>query len=166
MQNDINKYFQIYDDGIPIVRFPPRLEGDVKNEVFINPAKIQRPIPVVDELSDGMQKNITQSLRLHVTLQVWKMLVMMRMESLIFCLLVQRNENEKNQKENSIKNQKRNQKLNENKSVNKNDILKEEHQQLFQYVLIKEISLLIHLYYTYIVPKRTTRGIYRAQLRF
>ena len=82
---------------------------------------------MVDELSEGKQKNIIQSSRFDVTLQVWKMLVMMRMESPIFCLLVQRNENEKNQKENSIKNQKRNQKLNENKSVNKNDILKEEH---------------------------------------
>ena len=52
---------------------------------------------------------------------------MMRMESPIFCPLVQRKEREKNQKENPVKNLKLNQKLNGNKSVLKKYNLKDKH---------------------------------------
>ena len=38
------------EDGSPIVRFPARHEGEVKDEVFIPPAEVKVHIPVVDQL--------------------------------------------------------------------------------------------------------------------
>ena len=42
--------FKLYDDGAPIVRFLPRREGEMKNEVFVKPAKVRNVIPVVDRV--------------------------------------------------------------------------------------------------------------------
>ena len=38
------------EDGSPIVRFPARHEGEVKDEVFVPPAEVKVHIPVVDQL--------------------------------------------------------------------------------------------------------------------
>ena len=35
------------------MRFPPRHEGQVHHEVFIPPAVVESPIPVVDQLDPG-----------------------------------------------------------------------------------------------------------------
>ena len=34
---------------MPIVRFLPRREGEIKNEIFVKPAKVKNIIPVIDD---------------------------------------------------------------------------------------------------------------------
>ena len=41
---------QIDEDGVPIVKFGPRREGIIQNEVFIKPANVKGVIPVIDNV--------------------------------------------------------------------------------------------------------------------
>ena len=47
-------FLQLYDDGdtggVPIVRFLPRREGEIKDEIFVKPAKVKNVIPVIDRV--------------------------------------------------------------------------------------------------------------------
>ena len=50
---------ELYDD-VPIVRFRPRMEGSMLNEVFVNPAKVVGKIPVVDDKVEPEPQSIAQ----------------------------------------------------------------------------------------------------------
>ena len=47
-------YLQLYDVGdavgVPIVRFLPRREGEIRDEVFVKPEKVKNVIPVIDSV--------------------------------------------------------------------------------------------------------------------
>lgn len=48
------------------MRFLPRREGEIKNEVFVKPAKVKNVIPVVDRVGDIAQgETFFQNVSLH-----------------------------------------------------------------------------------------------------
>merc|ERR1712126_61650 len=47
---DFHRKFEVDEDGVPIVKFGPRREGVIQNEVFIKPAKVRGVIPVIDNV--------------------------------------------------------------------------------------------------------------------
>ena len=44
---------------MPIVKFSSRIEGDILDEVFVKPAKVQEKIPVVDNNVEASEKGIS-----------------------------------------------------------------------------------------------------------
>ena len=48
---------------MPIVKFSSRIEGDIHDEVFVKPAKVNQKIPVVDSNLDTSDKGNQHSCR-------------------------------------------------------------------------------------------------------